>query len=317
MEEGVISVIVPLYNVEMYISACLDSILSQSYRNIEVIVVNDGSTDFSLQIAETYSEKDDRVKVYSFENAGLAEARNRGLAVATGEYLTFVDSDDMLLPDALETMVKNIREENADLIEGEIIRGTIHSETVKVKKYKKISYTPEKAIEDVLYQKRLLPSAWGKLYKKELFDNLSFEKGILYEDLNLFYKIFERCHKIVWIDFPVYFYRITEGSILNTWRKERLDVLKVTENLENYISEKYPSLLFSAQDRRLSANFNMLALCSIHKEKESADRCWEHIKKNRISSLKNPKVRMKNKAGVLLSYLGKPILKFALRRIYK
>ena len=317
MSQGLISVIVPVYNVERYLAACLDSILSQSYRNLEVIVINDGSTDFSLQIAETYAEKDDRVKIYSHNNEGLSQARNRGLEVATGEFLTFVDSDEMLLSEALEVMWEAMRNNSADLVEGNIIRGKIHGEIKNELPFKTYTYNPEEAIADVLYQKRLLPSACGKLFKRNLFEDLKFEPGILYEDLNIFYRILERCHKIVWIEYPVYFYRMTEGSIVNSWKPERLDVLKVTENIETYIAEKYPDLLPSAQDRRLSANFNMFALCSINGDFDKAQQCWNHIRKNRNKSLFDSRVRFKNKAGILLSYFGKHIFNLAARKIYK
>ena len=318
MQEVLISVIVPLYNVEMYFSTCIDSILDQSYRNLEVIIINDGSTDFSLKIAQTYAEKDDRVKVYSFENEGLSEARNRGLSVATGEYITFVDADDMLYPEAIEILLKALIKESADISEGKTIRGKVHGNIEKPStNIKTIVYKPQEAISDVLYQHRLLPSACGKLYKKDLFEGLHFQKGTIYEDLNIFYKVFERCHKIVWIDYPVYFYRDTEGSIINSWKPQRLDVLKVTEEIENYLQEKYPDLLPSAHDRRLSANFNMFALCSINGDHENASQCWTHIKKNRTRSLLDPKVRLKNKAGIILSYFGKHIFNIAARRLYK
>ena len=317
MDEELISVIVPVFNGEMYLSSCLDSILSQSYNNLEVIVINDGSTDLSLKIAETYSEKDDRVKVYTFLNEGLSEARNRGLSVATGEFITFVDSDDMLYPDAIKVLHKTIVKEEADIVEGKAIRGKVHINIEEPSHYKKKVFNAREAIEDVLYQQLLLPSAWGKLYKRDLFEGLHFEKGILYEDLNIFYKIFEKCKKIIWISFPVYFYRINENSITNSWKSKRLDVLKVTENIEIYIEEKYPDLLPSANDRRLSANFNMFALCSINGDKDNASQCWKQIQKSRNKSLFNSKVRLKNKAGILLSYFGRHIFNFAARKIYK
>ena len=317
MNEGLISVIVPVFNVERYLSACLDSILSQSFKNLEVIVINDGSTDFSLQIAETYAEKDDRVKVYSFDNEGLSEARNRGLSVATGEFITFVDADDLLFPDALKVLYKIMIKEASDIVEGRTIKGKTHVNPDKVTAIKKFNYNAKEAISDVLYQKRLLPSVCGKLFKRMIFKDLFFEKGILYEDLNIFYRIFERCTKIIWVDFPVYFYRINDESLTNKWKVQRLDVLKVTENLEEYIREKYPDLLLSAHDRRLSANFNMFALCSIHGDYGNASQCWAHIKERRQQSLFNPRVRLKNKAGIILSYFGKNIFNLAARKIYK
>lgn len=317
MAEPLISVIVPVYNVEMYISACLDSIINQSYRNLEIIVINDGSTDLSLQIAEKYSEKDDRVKVYSFANEGLSEARNRGLSVATGEYITFIDSDDQFFPGALKIFYSVLIKENADIVQGRTIKGKVYETALKPKHLKIKKFTNKEAISDVLYQNILLPSLCGKIFRRELFDGIRFEKGILYEDLNIFYLIFEKCKRIVWIDWPVYFYRNHDLSITHTWKTKRLDVLQVTKNIENYISEKYPDLLPSAQDRRLSANFNMFALCSIHNERDSALECWNYIKENRNKSLLNTKVRIKNKAGIILSYFGRHIFNFAARRVYK
>lgn len=317
MEGLLISVIVPVYNVERYLAACLDSVLSQSYRNLEIIVINDGSTDFSREIAEKYSENDDRVRVYNFENEGLSEARNRGLRVATGEYITFVDSDDVLLPGALKKMVEALEQQQADIVQGMTVKqhSSLYIEDLKTPKL--IEYSSQEAIEDVLYQKRLLPSACGKLYKKYLFDNFSFRKRFYYEDLDLFYKVFEIAKKIVFIEYPVYFYRDTEGSITHTWTPKRLDVLTVTEDIENYFRGKNESLLNSARDRRLSANFNMFALCAINGEKERASECWNIIKSYRRQSLFDKKVRLKNKAGILLSYFGRHIFNLAARRIYK
>lgn len=316
MEDKKISVIVPVYNGESYLASCLDSILSQSYKNVEVIVINDGSTDFSLKIAETYSEKDNRVTVYSHENSGLSEARNRGIEVATGDYIAFVDSDDILLPEALELLLNELIKNAADIAEGKTIRGKIQGEHKLKPHIEKHIYSSEEALSNMLYQKRLLPSVCGKLFIKELFNELKFEKGILYEDLNIIYKVFEKCNKIVWIDYPVYFYREAEGSILNNWKLERLDVLKVTEKIENYITEQYPDLINAAKNRRLSANFNMFALCSKHGEYAQARNCWEVIKAHRKSSLFNRNVRIKNKGGILLSYLGRNIFSIIARRVY-
>lgn len=317
MESDLISVIIPVYNTEQYIAACLDSVLTQSHRNMEVIVVNDGSTDYSLQIAEKYAENDDRVKVYTQNNKGQAEARNHGLEVATGDYITFVDSDDMLLPKSLEVMIKFMELKGVDIIEGKLIEGIEHKQINYVKNLSSEIFDSLQAIEFILYQRKGLPSPCGKIYRKELFDGLRFTNGIIYEDLDLFYKVYERADKIALINYPVYFYRINEESTTHTWKPERLDVLKVTEDLENYISQKYPHLIEAARDRRLSANFNMFALCSIHGNKENALKCWEIIKKYRKKSLLNPKVRIKNKAGILLSYFGKHIFNLAAGRLYK
>ena len=316
MTESLISIIIPVYNVERYLAACLDSILDQKYRNLEIIVINDGSDDFSLKIVETYAEKDIRVIVYNFENEGLAEARNHGLSVATGDLIMFVDSDDFLLHGALEVLLKVMEVTGAEIVEGKTIKGSVYA-PVHVKKTETRVFTAEEALSEMLYQKELTSSVCGKIFKRELFEGLRFEKGIVYEDLDIMYRVFERCSKIAYIDYPVYFYREREGSIINTWDSRRLDVLKVTENMEHYIGEHYPGLLRAARDRRLSANFNMFALCSKHGDNENAMKCWDNIKYYRMSSFFNPKVRIKNKGGILLSYLGRRLFKMVAKRVYK
>ncbi|MCH5228390.1 MAG: glycosyltransferase family 2 protein [Muribaculaceae bacterium] len=316
-EKSLISVIVPVFNAETYLAACLDSIISQSYSYLEIIIINDGSTDFSLKIANKYADQDDRIKVFSFENEGLSQARNHGLAVSTGEYVIFVDSDDLLLPGAIENLWKTIVEYDVDIVEGKAIRGKTHGKLPIIKSYKVKLFDPLEAIENILYQKMLLPSAWGKIYKKNLFENLLFEKGILYEDLDLFYRIYERTFKVASIDYPVYFYRDTEGSLINSWKPQRLDVLKVTEKIENHMHENHPDLINAAIDRRLSANFNMFSLCSVHHDHDNVLKCWEIIKKHRKKSLFNPKVRIKNKIGILISYGGRYLFKTVAKRIYR
>ena len=298
-----ISIVIPIYNVENYLSDCLNSILKQSFFDWEAILVNDGSTDKSGLIANQYARLDSRFKVFHKDNGGLSDARNFGIDKVSGELLTFVDSDDMLLPDSLKSLYIVMKETGADIVQGKAIIGKNYYYP-KVKDLKIKTFTPESAIEDVLYQKDLLPSACGKLYKTDLFSTIRFQKGIFYEDLDCFYKIFHATNKIVYLDSPVYFYRIVEGSITNKWSPRRLDVLKVTEDLESFISKYYPALFKAAKDRRLSANFNMLVLCANHGVSEQAEMCWNLIKKYRTESLFNKKTRLKNKVGILISYLG-------------
>lgn len=317
MENPLISIIIPVYNAERYLASCLDSILEQSYRNLEVIIINDGSLDFSLNIAEKYAEQDDRLKVYSQDNSGPSEARNYGLSVSTGNYISFVDADDMVLPKAFEMMLKIMDTFSADIVEGRVTEGKIYKKIEYINKLHSEFMDSKSAIERVLYQKDMLSSPWGKLYKKSLFDDVKFEKGLIYEDLDIFYKVYERADKITYTNFPVYFYRNNEESTLHTWKPQRLDVLKVTENIEKYIAEKYPELLPAAQDRRLSANFNMFALCSINGDNDTAAKCWEKVKLYRKQSLINPKVRLKNKFGILSSYLGKNFFKQLSKLIYR
>lgn len=313
-----VSIIVPVYNVEKYIGECIESIIAQTYNDWELILVDDGSTDFSGRISDQYASKDSRISVVHIENGGLSCARNKGIEVAKGDLITFVDGDDVLYPYSLSLLVGIINDSGADIAMGVFNRAAeysvidTYSNKLKVRLYTSVS-----AIEGVLYQKEIHHSASAKIYRRDLFEKIKFTEGILYEDLDFFYKVFVKCKRIAYIDIPVYFYRNTPGSILNSWSTKRFDVLEVTANIEKFIAKEYPALLPAARDRRLSANFNMLALASIRNEKTTADKCWEIIKKYRRESLLNPKVRLKNKFGILLSYIGRRPLVATLRLAYK
>lgn len=311
-----ISIIIPVYNVETYLEECVNSILIQDFSDWEILLIDDGSTDKSASIADSLAESDSRIFCYHFENGGLSVARNRGLDIAKGDLVMFIDSDDMLYPGALGNLSECLKKENVDLVEGMVIRGKNYK-IFEPTSYKSKFLSSEEAVANVLYQKFMLPSACGKLFKKSLFDDLRFTPGIFYEDLDLFYFIFQRCNIIAYISTPVYFYRDTSGSIINSWNPRRLDVLKVTEKIEHHISNEKPLLLPAARDRRLSANFNMFALCSFNDDKLNADGCWRLIKQYRMASLFNPKVRFKNKAGIIISFFGKRFFNLVARFVYK
>lgn len=313
-----ISVIIPCYNVAPFLAECLTSVISQDYHDIEIILVNDGSTDSTAEIIESYRSRDNRVRVVTQSNKGLSEARNAGIDIARGDRLFFLDGDDKMLPGALSTLLSTVKETGADISCGELISTEI---TVFEPKRKIRVLGPEKAISNILYQKPgFYNSVCGKLFNKSLFDGLRFTPGILYEDLDLFYRIFERAGRIAFINVPVVYYRPNGQSILHTFTPRRLDVLKVTEKIERWSADKSSRLRRSAAERRLSANFNMLGLLSLYDEEgtfsDIAEDCMKTIRKYRLASVCDPRVRLKNKVGSLISYAGRKVLVRLLRRHY-
>lgn len=310
-----ISIIVPLYNAGKYLHECIESVISQTFSDWELIIVDDGSTDSSGQIADEYALKDLRIKVFHVENGGPSYARNIGIDNAKGDFLAFLDSDDALFSNSLKSLSDAMSDYDADLVAGDFVNGKSYKNVDKTAWSAK-AFDSQEAIESALYQSRFNPSPWGKLYKKECFVEIRYKEGLLYEDLDIFYKIFLLCGKIVYISSPVYFYRKTSGSLLHTWDKKRLDVLKVTEDIEIFMDKFFPRLLPAARDRRLSANFNMFALASIHGDGPTADQCWELIRNYRKASLFNPRVRLKNKAGIILSYFGRRMFTYFCKLIY-
>lgn len=228
MEKPTITIIVPSYNVEPYISRCLKSIKDQSFSNFEVIVVDDGSTDNSSEIAEQFALKDSRFKVVRQENNGQGSARNRGINLAQGDYLSFVDSDDWIHKDYLIKMYECILNTDADIAVCNVERVW---ESGKRKKNNGIYRKAEVITDTVQYLSRASMSVWDKLFKKSLFDGLRFPEKMKFEDFALMPQILIRAKKIVTIEDVLYYYFWRDGSTTNQKRINR-DILKAQHILE-------------------------------------------------------------------------------------
>ena len=323
-QEPLISVIVPVYNVERYLDQCLESIVNQSYRHLEILVVDDGSTDSSGMMCDRWAERDERISVIHQPNGGLSAARNSALDVMKGEWVIMVDSDDLLHPEATATLVNAITQYNADIVVGDYIafndnelpqwpdnqgkNGTGHT------------FSQEEALTAIFYQRGLTHSAWARIYRADLFDGIRYPVGQLYEDLAIIYPLLKKCDKVVKIEPIVYGYRQRESSILGNFSPRRADVLEICEGLENLTLNQDHRYLKSVRSRLLSAYFNILLLSHHDKNgnhKALQDRCWAGIKRLRLSCLFDSNVRMKNKLGILASLLGRNVLCSVIGRNYK
>lgn len=306
-----VSVIVPVYNVERFLEECVDSVLGQSYENIELILVDDGSTDSSGAICDIYSGRDIRVRVIHKSNGGLSDARNAALDVAEGEWVMFVDSDDAITENAIELLLEAAVESESDIAMGSFVsaESTIGLKNAPASRFRTMS--GKEACEKVLYQSDekwgLIVSAWGKLFAKRIIDRFRFTHGILYEDLDLLPRVLASVGRIACLPTVVYFYRMNSGSILGRFNRRRFDVLDVCDRLVECFADD-AGLLRAAADRRMSAAFNMLMLMGRHRyvDRMIAERCRDIVRSQRFDSLVNPKVRFRNKAGVILSYLFGP-----------
>lgn len=247
----VISIVVPVYNVEEYLSRCVNSIINQTYENLEIILVNDGSTDNSGYICNALKTKDNRIKVIHKRNGGLSSARNAGISVATGKYLTFVDSDDWISLDIYEHCIELFISEEYDVVDFNCV-------TVKENKPNKLSneaYALEKVNgkENILYsyllrgQTKKVPfSVCRKVYKRDLFNKITFPEGKINEDIVTNYKILAKCKKIVYTSKIGYFYYQESESLTRGGLKRRdFDLLHASKELvllaknENYKDIKY------------------------------------------------------------------------------
>lgn len=304
-----VSVIVPVYNAARWLPELFGSLRSQTYGNMEVILVDDGSTDTSAADCLQLSEGDPRFRIVRKPNGGLSSARNFGLEHAGGEWIFFIDADDMVQPQALERLVATARTTHADIVVGSFENTSRMSSPPATRSPRILA--PHEAVAVSLYQTPPMNHAWGTLYSRGIFfpDGPRFTEGLWYEDLDLFYRLFERASRVAYLPEKLYFYRKNPSSFINTVSPARFDALRVTDKIERYYSGT--ALAPAARDRRFSAHFNMLVLL-LRNGSDYPDvfrKAWDMVKCGRREALRNPRVRLKNKTGALLSYGGIPLLK--------
>ena len=225
-----ISIIVPVYNVEKYIDKCLKSLVNQTLKDIEIIIVNDGSLDRSEEIIEKYvKDNPTKIKYYEKKNGGLSSARNYGLEYATGEYITFLDSDDYVETNMYEEMYNLAKEENADMVECDFIWEWEYG--------KKIFDTRReyKTKEEMMRKPRVV--AWNKIYKRESINKIRFPEGLIYEDMEFFYKLLPNLNKISYINKYFVHYTQREDSITNKQTEKVEDIFKILDNIFDYYIE--------------------------------------------------------------------------------
>lgn len=249
-----VSVVVPVFNVEKYLARCLDSIVLQTYRNIEIIVVNDGSTDNSLEICKSYQKRDSRIILIDQKNSGLSGARNSGIKVATGKYICFIDSDDWIEKDYIFYSVNEIKRLNVSILtvgyyNSDGIRDTITSEGYLCCKAKKIEV--EKALELLVADTAVKSHAWDKVFEKKLFDNIEFPIGKNFEDIFIMHELFDKCTYIGISFQPKYHYYIRENSIARKYNEKNiLDYFDAHLQRRNYLI-KYRENLVALENTKL------------------------------------------------------------------
>ncbi len=285
-------------------------------------MIDDGSTDGSIEICKKWINKDERFILIRKKNEGPSSARNLGLNRAKGDFIAFIDSDDVIHPHYLKTLVDIIIKKEYLIVVCDFLRFKKNYPLVSSHVRNFYHYIPSEAIKIMLYQNGRINSApWGKLFRKDLIKDIWFKNGIIYEDLEWLSRVMYKMPKSKRIgicDAKLYFYRIREGSLINTFSNKRLDVLDVSKEIEcNALNIGDYGIIRAARDRVLSANFEIyLALydlkyknrelynSSVYNYDETIKGCWNQIKKLRLKSLLNFHVRNKNKLGILLSYFG-------------
>ena len=239
-----ISIIIPVYNVEDYLSECVDSILNQTYENYEVLLIDDGSTDKSPQICDTYSEKNNKISVIHTRNRGLSAARNLGTEKAQGEYIFYLDSDDYVENNVLERMLKIVEQDNADIVCGNFMYTYPDRTVIAIKEEKEYEVLDTySAMEQLVKWEKIQNFAWGKLIKKEIAQDHKFPVGKLFEDMYWTHYIIDQAGKVA-IDYKSFvYYRQRDNSISYSFNIKSLDQLDGMIQRKEFIEEKYPDLL--------------------------------------------------------------------------
>lgn len=217
--ENKISIIVPIYNVEQFLEECVKSILNQTYQDLEVILVNDGSTDRSSEICDELAATDGRIIVFHQNNQGTSEARNTGLKLATGQYIGFVDSDDVIHPNMYEWLMAALQEEKAEVAichERAFYDRNCNFDEMNLKHIEKVENREQLFSHFMDVWTGPINFVWNKLYNRELFDGIRFQKGIKMEDMFIQVDVLQRVTKAVWIREALYGYRQRSGSIMNS-----------------------------------------------------------------------------------------------------
>lgn len=239
-----ISVIVPVYKAEKYLNRCVESVVNQTYRDLEIILVDDGSPDRSPELCDIWARKDKRIKVIHKKNGGASSARNMGLNVAMGDYVAFVDADDYISRDMFEVMSDAAVRNKVDVVSCGRVRVGVNGNTELFTLNQEKCFSGKEALKEFFKGTCFDDASWDKLYCRELFSNLRFKEGETNEDLVPAVRILGSCNKVVHTGKPLYFYCENSESVTGSgFNAGKMIVLRHLEEVKTYVSENYPDLL--------------------------------------------------------------------------
>ena len=290
MDYGLISIIVPIYNVSKYLDKCVESILNQNYKNIELILVDDGSTDGSEKKCDDWAKKDSRVVVIHKENGGSADSRNLGMEAAKGDYIGFVDSDDWIAPEMYEKLIEVIQERNLDMSVCFFKAVSDENYVFNNTEYPITEYTGRDFANLIIAEKkpRISYAIWKCLYKREVIKDIKFYKGVHYnEDAVFLIESLWNAKKMAFIDAPMYYYRVHESSISNIDISEkRIDdiLFKCEWLIDFYKSNGTRKEMSTVRTAIINELVPYLRCCrKVGNMEKSITDMWDYIQKNKMN----------------------------------
>ena len=318
-----ISIIVPVYNVEKYLEKCVKSIIDQTYKNLEIILIDDGSTDNSGNLCDNLKLQDDRIQVIHKQNGGLSDARNAGLKIAKGEYIGFVDSDDYIEKDMFETLYKLNKKYNSEISIVSFYE-IYNNKVIGVRDSKNLEELNKiEAIKELLIDTKIQSYAWNKLFKKELFEGLEFPTNKNFEDIATTLLLFEKANKIVLLEDPKYYYVRRDDSIIGVRNyKTYKDYLDVIYDKYLYLDGKYKELdLYNAYNFVINMIWVYTIIVAfdlddVYNEFEKQYGLFEELIKKYGNEITD-KLDNYNKAVLYMMLIDKQYSKPAVKQLYK
>lgn len=302
-----LSIIVPVYNAEKFLYRCIESILAQTYTDFELLLVNDGSIDCSLEICEQYIKQDKRVKIFTQKNCGVSVARNTGIENATGEFVTFVDADDWIEPQMYEKMMKRFSEEmSVDIVIGGFVRQKSDRIIPVLKKKEETIYATKDALQELLVGKIFRGELCDKIYRKNLLDDIRLDPSItVAEDLLFNWLVFQKARRILYYPIWAYHYEINQESATNKFSEKNLTYITAVEKMmqSTYEDDVIMRTLYGVYGRCLASTFFRMVLTDMGHFRTGCTQLQEVVRSNYLKFIVSPKLSLRQRLGITYAAL--------------
>lgn len=316
----IVSVIIPFYNAQNYLSRCLDSIICQTYKQLEIILVDDGSTDESLELCREYSSRDERIIILQEENSGQAVARNYALEHMSGDFVFFVDADDYVSLDAIEVLINEYKRSECKVVQGYGVKfwDNGRMENCRYAFNNTKIFTDTEVMHHFCYQRYFYASPWPKIIHKSIMDKYRFPTNVGYEDMAIMYLVLSDTDKVALVPSVVYFYRQHSNSTMHTkFNPKKIDRIRHAYALKAYIEKEYPSEKLAVKTRFILANLQLCMDLPFSREyKELRTEIYNNIRSERKYVIADRESKREIRIMALCSYLGVFAI-MCLGRIYK
>lgn len=311
---ALISIVVPVYNVEKYLKKCIDSLVSQTLNDIEIILVDDGSEDSSGKICDEYANRDNRIRVIHKKNGGLSDARNAGIQEATGEYIGFIDSDDWVTRDMYRSLYDVAINNDADIVQCNFIKVFSNNEPTYHDNKDIEIYEGINILENLLQKKYIETTVvWNKIYKRDLFEDIRYPVNKIHEDEFTTYKLLYKSKKLVDINETMVFYRQRQGSIMGSqFNVKRLDIIEALDERIDFFKHLKKYNLYEMTEAILCTTLRGLYVMSYNSQIENKEEIIKYIRKkitkNYKNFLSNKYLRYRDKVLITIAIINPSIL---------